>query len=227
MRVSWQKKDNNKSVIIFFSGWGINPSFFECWDTDLEYDICFLYAYDKDLDQNIDSLCESYSKRVLIAWSFGAVMAEKYLSNSNLEFCAKIIFNGSLLPVHDEYGIPKLVFQKTIEYLDERNYLKFLYRTFGGLKKFKAEDIQYNSNSIESLIKELRFLGDLSNRCDCLFHNWTKVFVGDNDLIIPATSQLNFWEDYMQISIEKMEDVGHYPFVGIKSWKELIYKIGI
>jgi len=78
MKYKWlNKNDNNREVIIFFNGWGMDDCVIKHLDSE-NYNILMFYDYN-DLVFDFKSFdFDLYAKRYLIAWSMGVMVATNF-----------------------------------------------------------------------------------------------------------------------------------------------------
>ncbi|MFA8300855.1 MAG: pimeloyl-ACP methyl esterase BioG family protein [Hyphomicrobiales bacterium] len=211
MKVFWKNNKGNDRLLILFSGWGMNPSIIS-FQPDESYDYCIVHSYQScDLDLDIDFT--QYDEVSLIAWSFGVLMAEVCFANSDLVFSNTIAINGTAFPVHDSYGIPNVIFDKTLEGLNESSYKKFLLRTCGGMSTYKEIQSGYIQDSIDMLRSSLSLLGDIAKTRECgNIGFWNSAIIGEDDKIIPASNQENYWKE-VNVHPMKIQGLEHYPFL--------------
>ena len=138
-------------------------------------------------------LLEGYREIRLAAWSLGVWAAGVALQGVCLPFSAKIAVNGTPRPVDDAYGIPKAVFQGTLERFDAVVLSKFRRRMCGdagNVKRFLS-------------CGPLRQPGELREELAALAREvaarpvpslaWTDAWVGERDKIFPPANQLAAW----------------------------------
>jgi pimeloyl-[acyl-carrier protein] methyl ester esterase len=206
----------SKELIVFFSGWSIEPqdlSFLE----SRKYDVCMIHSYESFMMQPFKSA--RYEKVIAFAYSlgvFGLAMGMKY---QQLPFDEIYAMNGTGKPVDSKFGIRETVFRKTLENIDERNLLSFQKNMFDTQKDFdRFVNNHITSKSIRELKNELQFFldkyGDAEPDCSI----FKKVLISDKDKIFPAVNQKRYWKGK---NIEMIEG-GHFPFYQFKSWDEII-----
>lgn len=206
-------KGNNRHLLLFFSGWGTDekiitiPGSFKA-DTD----ICVVWDY---TDPAFDiSILSEYEKIYLIAWSMGVWNADMVFSAIDFRLKKSIAINGTPKPIDDREGIPELIFNGTLETLNEDNLIRF-YRRMCGSAKAMNEFIAAHKpdRDIESLKTELSEIGKRYD--EVISHSnlsWNKCIIGENDKIFPAENQRRYWDGHSRISnIEiTVNDGAHY-----------------
>ena len=204
MQIKYLNKKNNKNVIVFFNGWGFDENSIKHLDFE-NFDVIVCYDYSTLSPIDIDF--SSYENKYLIAWSFGVFISNYYFENFK-NFNKIIAINGTQKPIDDNYGIPVLAYNLTLNNFNEKTCMKFVQKI--GIN-FQL------SRSIEALKQELYMVKNLeiSN-----FLNFTKAIISKKDRIFPYKNQINFWTQ-QKVQIEEIES-NHYPFGLYKAWSDLI-----
>ncbi|HQJ60842.1 MAG TPA: DUF452 family protein, partial [bacterium] len=122
MKLSWLNNSGSGSLILFFSGWSVEPEhvgFLDC----SHFDVAMLHRYDSfDIPDGIDFT--KYDEIIAIAYSFGVFTGITALSKIN--FSGEIFaVNGTMKPVDNRFGIRKMVFDKTLANLNEETLDQF------------------------------------------------------------------------------------------------------
>jgi len=210
MKMSWLLRSNRKNLIVFFSGWGIEPSDMAFLNSE-NYDVAMLHGFTHENLPEFD-LCD-YEHTTVIAYSFGVYFSAR----SNIKADETYVFNGTLKPVDNKYGIREIIFKKTFKSLDTTTYKQFIRNMFdnddGAQKFFKNR----SEPSIKQLLTELALINALPEYNEIRL-NPDKIFISRNDRVIPYKNQMNFWSDAQTEII----DSGHFPFYRFSSWDEII-----
>ena len=152
MKYKWINKSENKKLIVFFNGWGMDEKVV----AHLNYsDFDVLMFYDYLNTENSDFDFSKYDYKVLITWSMGVYVCNIFYDKLK-DFNKIIAINGTQKPIDDNYGIPVIVYNLTVENFNEFSSLKFM-------KKITTEiDLkEYTSRSTEELKQELISIRDL------------------------------------------------------------------
>ncbi len=203
MRYKWLHKYNNKKVIIFFNGWGMDESVVKHLDNE-DFDILMFYDYntiDTDFDRNE---LNNYSQKYLVSWSMGVMTATLF----DIEYQSKTAINGTLKPIDDRYGIPERIYNLTLKGFSPKGAERFIKSMFYEdcvLPEVKRE-FENQKSELEALT---HYHSDLNFRYD-------KIIISEYDKIIPAKNQTSFW------NIEPNIKSGHAPFICFKKWGELL-----
>ncbi len=211
MKMSWLHKNGNSELIIFFSGWGIEPTDMKFLKSD-QFDVVMLHSFTSLNDPEIDR--ENYEKVIVISFSFGVYFAGLI----NLRSDENYAFNGTLKPVDNKHGIREIIFNKTLENLDAANYRQFISNMFDDELQSKRFLNDRVSPDIAELKQQLSFIDSCElQKSD---RNFDKVFISGNDKIIPTKNQERFWTQTKTETINS----GHFPFFKFSSWDEMVEK---
>ena len=208
MQYKWLNKQNNKNLIVFFNGWGMDENIVNNLDSE-NYDVLTFFDYRTFEVPNIDF--SKYEKKYLIAWSMGVFVCN-YFYEKLEKFNRYIAINGTLKPIDDDFGIPIKAYNLTIDNFNELTCSKFM-------KKISSViDLKnYCTRNIEELKQELIAIRDLQlNK----FFNFNKAIISKNDRIFPYKNMLSFWEN-TNASITEL-DASHYIFDKYNKWSDLI-----
>ena len=222
MNSSWLHKNGSGRLLIFFNGWGMDVRpFVPLKANDLDVLICFDYT---DLDQPPDLLAavESYSEVSLISWSMGVWAAQHAFSANASSFGKSIAVNGTLCPIHDQYGIPVEIFAATNTRLNEATRLKF-YRRMCRKPEILSYFLAYQPE--RSLSSQKQELESLLGSADCLPAErsiYTHVIIAQDDLVVPTENQRRFWQ---QKTIRTV-DGAHFLFYDWDSWDDMLQDLG-
>lgn len=200
MKQVWINKQNNKELIIFFNGWGMDERIVK--DLDVEnYDV--LTVFDYQAITKIENI-ENYEKKYLVAWSMGVYMSQI----CSFVFDKKIAINGTLVPIDAKYGIHPRIYDLTINNFNEQTKNKFA----------QNMGIDYElGRTNEELKNELIEIKNIKN--DIRF-NFDKAIVSLNDKIFSAKSQIAFWNS-QNVPVQTF-DANHCVFSEFKSWGEIL-----
>lgn len=208
MRYKWLNKNNNDKLIVFFNGWGMDDKVVSHLDC-ANFDVITFYDYQNFEIPSFDF--SAYSKRYLIAWSMGVFVCN-YFYELFCNFDKYIAVNGTQNPIDDEFGIPKKIYDLTVNNFNELSCAKFM-------KKISSSvDLNsYKSRSNEELKNELISIRDLKVEN---YFNFDEAIVSDKDRIIPTQNQINFWNK-KGVTV-KSEAGAHYIFDKYKSWGDFL-----
>ena len=225
MKEFWINKNNNKDLIIFFSGWGMDQNPFKPLKCN-DIDILMYYGY-SDLKLNNSSLkniinSDKYLNIYLIGFSLGVGVLGYLLNDKLIDKVKRVIaINGTLEPIDDDKGIPKQIFENTIKYWDQENKTNFIKR----MCRDQAAIDKYRSNlpkiSLSDEKNELVNLYGIFNDTDVIIKNYfDTVIISGNDRIFPTENQNAYWIG--KAKIIKYDKTPHFIFYKWNSWEELL-----
>ncbi|MBR1617466.1 DUF452 family protein [bacterium] len=191
-------------MIVFLNGWGMDESVVSHLEFG-NFDVLHVNNY-----QTFEKISfEKYSKNYLVAWSMG-VLASNLLDFSY--FDKKIALAGTNRMIDDDFGIPKRVYDLTVNHFSEKSAKRFL------INMFQNEiPIQINiSKSTSDLKDELIFFQNLKTDKET---NFDKVFIPKQDKIVPFKNQMAYWQDKCEIEII---NTSHYVFSNFKQWAQIV-----
>ena len=208
MQYKWLNKKNNKNLIVFFNGWGMDEKVIEHLNFD-NFDILIFYDYRTFEIDTFDFL--NYENKTLIAWSMGVYVCN-YFYDQFKDFNKFIAINGTQKPIDDNYGIPPMIYNLTVDNFNELSCSKFMKKisTTVDLK-------EYSSRTLENLKQELISIRDLKVE---FFFNFNKAILATKDRIFPFKNMQNYWNE-QNVEILEVEKA-HYIFDSYTKWGDLL-----
>lgn len=204
MEYKWlNKKQENNKIIVFFNGWGMDESIVRHLNPK-DFDVLMFFDYNTlNTDFDFGGL-NTYKECYIIAWSMGVMVATLF----DIAHNSATAINGTLKPVDNNYGIPERIYDLTLRGFSEKGAEKFIKNMF---------DTDYDYPKINrEFINQKSELAALKGYKANLDFKYSKVFISDNDKIIPTKNQVAFWE------VEPDLKSGHCPFFLFKNWEELL-----
>ena len=209
MKSLWLNKRNNKNLIVFFNGWGMNETIVSHLDCNCN-DVLMFCDYRKLDIENFDF--SRHENKFLVAWSMGVYITNLFYDKLKY-FNKKIAVNGTFYPVDNNYGIIEKIYNLTVNNFNETSCKKFVQRMFIN------KELLFN-RTIQELKDELVSIKQYTKAPLQKILNYDKVIISLKDKIIPTKNQINFWKD-KGVIIENI-DCGHYPFDVFSNWNEII-----
>ncbi len=181
------------------------------------YDVCMFNNY---FNLYVDKEeFENYSNIFVVAWSLGVWAAIQVFCELKINISKSIALNGTGNPVNDETGIPRKIFQKTLDGWNETARIKFNMRMMGGLKNFNDYSGYLSKRLIDDQKRELLSISKNIGESIFVNLNWDRAVIGEMDMIFPPKNQLNYWTGKSKIV---MREIPHFPFINISSWDEVL-----
>lgn len=222
MRSKWLHRKENRKLLLFCNGWGMDENPFVPLKSH-EWNVLMFYDYtDLVSDQNLDSLFEDYSDIVLLGWSMGVWAGQQLFCSHRKQLHTALAVNGTLCPVDDRYGIPENVARATIEKFNKEQRRKFYHRMCREQETFHRFLKNQPTRSVESQKRELEYLFKTVGCKQQTKAVYNCVLVSDHDYIIPTANQLDFWPK----SIIRKVSGYHFQFYAYQSWDEIIMEAG-
>lgn len=177
-------------LILIFAGWGMDSRPFETL-APRSYDLAVAWDY-RDLSASWIGEIGRYREIAVVAWSFGVAGASSFLlDHPALPITARIAVNGTQHPVDDHLGIPRGIFNGTLDSLSAGNLTRFHRRMCGGSANYRLFAATMPERDVEELRDELRAIGSRDNRQIM----WDRAFISTGDLIIPPEAQERAWKE--------------------------------
>ena len=177
------------------------------------YDVVMLYDYHSIGTEKLpltDEFAE-YSHVYIVAWSMGVmiatIIAEKIFEADKI--MGKTAVNGTLFPINETFGISPRIYDLTVRRFDEAGRDKFI----SGMFDNGVPEKLVIRRSLQTQKLELEALKTYASEEN---FKYTKIFISDNDKIIPSGKQCAYW------GIEPNLKGGHCPFFGFEKWGELL-----
>ena len=208
MQYKWLNKKDNKNLIVFFNGWGMDEKVVEHLSFT-DYDVLTFSDYRTFEIDNFDF--SNYENKVLIAWSMGVYVC-CYFYEQFKNFDKFIAINGTQKPIDENYGIPPMIYNLTVDNFNELSCSKFMKKisTTTDLK-------EYSSRSLDELKQELISIRNL--KVEKLFE-FDKAILSTKDRIFPFKNMHNYWTE-QQVEIIEVEKA-HYIFDSYLNWSDLV-----
>lgn len=213
-------------LILFFAGFGQNPSHFSHLDS--KKNVLMVYDYsDFYVDFIKAKKIASYKKLWLVAFSMGVCVAGQILDSNMLNFERKIAINGSNYGINATFGIHEKIFKQTIKHFKLSD---FKARLFGDLSIESKNFIFASENELQN---ELQSLYNFSAKQNLIESKeiklgefmWNNAIISQNDSIMPPQNMESFFSFLFAKSSQdskiKKINAPHYPFFAFKSWEEI------
>ncbi|WP_336534731.1 DUF452 family protein [Bacteroides acidifaciens] len=199
-------KNNQKHLLLFFAGWGMDETpFLQIHPTDKDWMICYDYR-SLEFDAGI---LQEYSEITLIAWSMGVWAASQIMKQyPSLPLSQSIAINGTLYPIHETKGIAPTIFEGTLQGLNDQSLQKFQRRMCGSIAAYKAFQTVAPQRPVEELKEELAAIQKQYLSLPPSDFAWQRAIIGKNDRIFLPDSQWLAWSNKVD-SLEYAE-AAHY-----------------
>lgn len=219
MKAYWLNKQNNKNLIVFFTGWSFDYYPFTSLGKN-GYDILLVYDYNElSIPKEFESF-EQYENKNLITWSMG-VFTAYLLKNYFADFDYKLAINGTVTPVDDNLGIPVKMFELTLKHAAKGLEGKFYQNLFLTEDEYNLYNIYPVRRSIENRVSELENLYNLIKSTNIEYEKFYDLaIVSDYDKIIPPKNQI---ASHKKNNIPAITvPYGHYLYYYFATWDEIL-----
>ncbi|MDD3813695.1 MAG: DUF452 family protein [Desulfocapsaceae bacterium] len=215
---TWLYRQQQEQLIIFCNGWGMDATPFQPLGAG-EYDVLMLSDYcDLALDFDPATLFSQYQRSFLISWSMGVWAGQQIFHPWSHCLQGSMAINGTLCPIHDQFGIPLQLYTATLEQFSATSRLKFYRRMCRERQTLDTFLGHQPQRSLESQRLELAALQRQVNCQSAEDSIYTKVLIAGQDMVVPAANQIAFWQGR---EIRRVEG-SHFLFYGWNSWDNLV-----
>jgi len=199
MKQYYLRQSNSDRLLLIFAGWATDERLFSSFKYYERCDVCVVSNY-VDYDFDLE-LLERYKSIRVFAWSLGVFMAEVLLHHTSLPIEKVVALNGTLMPVDDEKGIPKAIYEGTSKNLTDASLFKFFRRMCGATTN---KDLLLGFRSdlpLVTLKQSLDFVEDLSlkKKFDAKDTIFNSVVLGTKDGIFPMVNMMHGWEGFTNL----------------------------
>lgn len=217
MKSEWLIKEKRNKLILFFAGWGMDANPFRHMTSD-DADVLMFFDYsDQKLSFDLSEVCSEYASVTLLAWSLGVPVASLVCREHALKPDCAVAVNGTECPVDDQYGLPVVLFDATLDSLSDENLIKFYRRMCRLPEVFDFFVENAPDRELGDIREELRILRELPS-CEGTIFN--RAMVSKGDRIVPSENQFRYWK-MMEVPATEISGP-HFPFHLISKWEDLI-----
>lgn len=206
------------------NGWGLDEQPFRFLDSE-SHDVFMLYDY-RDLNFPVDAktLFRPYKEIYLLAWSLGVWVSQSLKDLLPDRTAFSVAINGTLQPIHQQYGIAPDIFASTLQHLSPATLDDF----YGNMLMDEQEEARFRaqrpvrafSEQAEELAQLKQMIEAKTPAREAMGYDMT--IISSRDLIMPAKSQLRFWKNQSTCQVIKS---GHFPFYRWKRWEDIFVHV--
>jgi len=191
----WKRCSDQDELLILFNGWGCDETPYENINVG-QRDFLILSDYTEINDIDFDFL-DAYRQKTILAWSFGVYIASHFLATRQITCSRAIAVNGTPCPIDDQFGIPKAIFDGTLNSYNEENRRKFERRMLGRTQRFFSDNTPFSKRSTSSQLGELAALAShVGTKIeDDFYHHslWSLALIAEHDRIFPYENMKRYW----------------------------------
>jgi len=218
MKSEWLHRQQKERLIILCNGWGMDANPFLPLGAR-EYDVLILSDYrDLSLDCDLATLIDSYQSAFLVSWSMGVWVGQQIFQPWSHRLQGAIAINGTLCPIHDQFGIPEQIYGATLEQFHAASRQKFYRRMCRDRKVF---DTFLTHQPQRSVVDQRWELVALQRQVSCQTAEdaiYRHIVIAGQDMVVPTTNQLAFWQG----RAIRLVEGNHFLFYRWNSWDELM-----
>jgi biotin synthesis protein BioG len=223
MQTSWLIKKNHPACILFFAGWGMDPTPFLPLVSQ-ECDVLMVYDYRELFTPHPgDFLPAGYEQMILVAWSMGVWVAGFLLAGCSRLFASAVAVNGTLTPVNSTLGINDRDFSAMITNCTPERLGDFYRSMFDSPADHRLFCRHHPSRTTKGTCLELESLHRSCLRYGTTADLFTHRLVGSRDRIFPARNQIRSWGRERCTLLK----TGHFPFYNENTWEGLLKAAGL
>ena len=218
MKGCWLHRGGCDRLLIFCSGWGMDPEPFRSLDSG-QMDVLMLYDYREmaGIGAYVAELGK-YRENYLLGWSMGVWCGQRLFGGHAHLFTRKVAINGTLCPVDDTLGIPRQLFAGTMNRWSAESRLRFYRRM---CPETEVLDTFLACQPTRELTGQQAELAQFLEIADCLPRHlsiYDTIYISDDDRIVPTAHQLRYWGEE---GVRRIVG-GHFPFYRWRSWSEML-----
>lgn len=214
MKYQFVQKKNYPHLFLWFAGWGMDDRPFRKYcPSHADFLVCYDYrslAFDH-------SLLDPYTSVTVAGWSMGVWAASQVFAAGDYRIGERIAVNGTNYPVDEQRGISPVIFNGTLDGLEnQQTYQKFLLRMCGSKVALAGFMQMSPSRTLQELKEELASIGKDALRLSPSSFVWERAFIGSQDRIFVPECQLQAFGASTQI------EVRHVPHYSETLFREII-----
>jgi len=218
MKYYWAVNAGASSVLIFCNGWGMDYRPFIHLGSKTN-DVMLLYDY-RTLEKppELLELFNNYSVISLVGWSMGVWVGQYLFAEFTGKIDQAIAINGTLKPIDDRFGIPRALFDKTLENYDQNGQERFyrrMCREKDVLETFKSSPPERTIADQREELEQLKQMTENNHLENTLY---SSAIISQKDLVMPTAGQELFWKDTFVVTISGC----HFPFTRWQSWDDIV-----
>ena len=235
MKQTWLQRVGHPHVLLFFAGWAMDERPFRRLRTG-RYDVCVCHDYrglapglpeplfhgaiHHEHDVAVNgwlALGDAYEKITVVGWSFGCAVAARVMAGARWRVREALAINGTVVPEHEELGIPGRWLDATARNMLNGGWPKFVRRMCSATAARQDFQAHCPQRDLAGSVAELEELRRLSAPTVCGF---SRALVGSEDKIILPRNQRCCWEKYGIAA--RTITAPHYPFHLWESWEDVL-----
>lgn len=217
MQAAWVQQKGQNQCILFFSGWGMDPSPFATIAPP-DADLFMVYDYRELTPVDLTPL-EGYAHCHLLAWSMGVWVAAHLLAGKEQRFTSRTAVGGTLQPIDAKLGIPPQQYAHMVEHFSPDILHGFYRNMFDDESQHQRFLSQRPQREISDIHQELASFRDAVAQSGVPVDIYQQKWITSHDRIFSARNQMRAWGKGVGI----VRNWPHFFFFMDNSWNELLF----
>lgn len=216
MRTVWLQQHRRPECIVFFTGWGMDPTPFQGLSA-LDHDLYMVMDYRTLETFDLDAFA-GYQRLHLIAWSMGVRVAAHLLPGQAHRFATATAIGGTLTPVDGQRGIPPASYDAMLDQFSPEvldTFYRDMFDDPGQLHRFLTHRPQ---RPLEELREEMAAFRDAFVDAGPGQDIYTCKIITSRDRIFSGRNQVRAWGK----GCGDVQNWPHFPFYLLADWRELL-----
>lgn len=215
MKQEFIRQNGSKRLILFFTGWGMDNKPYRSLPGNDDIALCSRYT---DLFFDPEPY-RVYTAISVVSWSMGVWAGAHALHANPLPISRSIAINGTVFPIDQDRGIPPVIYEGTLNRLNEKNLEKFRRRMCGSTTMYEMFLPVASSRHIDDLKTELSAIARLYRENGTVDYHYDYAIVGMHDRIFPPAGQSRCWQE-RNTDIHKIDAAHYFDFSKIPNLYE-------
>lgn len=220
MQTDWLHRHHRRHCILFFSGWGMDPTPFRFLPAT-DHDVCLVHDYRQLQPVDLQPLA-GYERLHLIGWSMGVWVAAHLLADQTEAFASRTALGGTLTPIDQQRGIPPDSYADMLDHFSQEVLDSFYRNMFDDEKQLIRFLAQRPLRDLSALKDEMAAFRDAFHRFGPGRDIYSRRLITSRDRIFSGRNQLRAWGK----GAGTVQNWPHFPFYALGDWKELL-EVGV
>lgn len=216
MRSDWLKRGPHRECILFFSGWGMDPTPFDGLEA-AAHDVCLFHDYRQLAPIDLAPFA-GYQRLHLIGWFMGVWVAAHLLADRPTAFASRTALGGTLTPIDQQRGIPSDNYAEMLDHFSQEVLDSFYRNMFDDdhqLARFLATRPQ---RDLPALREEMAAFRDAFTQAGPAADLYDHKIITSRDRIFSGRNQMRAWGK----GCGTVHTWPHFPFYLLADWRELL-----
>jgi biotin synthesis protein BioG len=216
MQTDWLHRHQRQHCLLFFSGWGMDPTPFRPLPAG-DCDVCLVHDYRQLQPLDLQPFAD-YAQLHLIGWSMGVWVAAHLLAEQAGAFASCTALGGTLTPIDGQRGIPPASYDDMLDHFGPEVLEGFYRNMFDDeeqLARFLANRPQ---RDLDALHEEMATFRDTVLTAGPARDIYTRKLITSRDRIFSGRNQLRAWGK----GAGTVHNWPHFPFYTLNDWGQLL-----